>query len=993
MFLDKGLPREIRLLAIIQLKNGIDRYWRHHTLKNSIQPAEKQAIRSNLFYGTIGEEDRQLALHNALVVAKILRIDFPQEWPDPLSKLVELLRQSKDGNQLQLSGVLLLLLRVVKELGSARLRKSQTALQAGTPELVYVLGEVYGTKTSEWITFLNNGAGNKDDAMRAMESSLTALKILRRLLIVGYEYPHKDKTVHQVWSFSQTHFGQFLSFVNPDSPIPAPYQELVGKHLLQFTKLHLEMADKHGSSFASLPNSLDLARSYWDLVAKFAVVFDKSGGIRQGNASESNAKPKVEGPLVEKLALKGLLLMRACLKMVHRPMQIIKYRSKDVIDEQKEAIDLVKRGLLTDTLVTQMASVIITNLFVFRKSDLEAWEEDPEEWEQQEETQGNAWEWEVRPCAEKLFLDLLTNYKELLLQPLLAYFATVRNPQADIGTKEAVYTAMGLSAALVYENFDFEDILKSTIVGDAQLTSPYCQVIRRRIGILLSQWTPVKATKDSRRVIYEIYRRFLDPKDSNNDIVVRITAGRQLKAVVDEFGFDGEQFLPFASDILTELVSLLQNVVIDETKLAILETTRSLIERMGTHVSHFGDYIMTALPGVWESAGELNFMLKQSVMAILQTLVMAMQRDSQKYQSQILPLIAEATLVGSDLYLYLVEDALELWNTVLLQTSPPLPPQLLSLAERAIEQLAAQTEHVFHYLPIFGSYIYLAPEVLLEDRFRKPVLNAFSASLNSKDREQLNIAMKYIDPYIRYASELGGTPGLQLVVQDMLETGFLARILDGIHDAYEAHKTSGPNRRQPRVNNLALTDYFVILSRIAVIEPNLFVEMLTSFGPIAQVWSWLSEEWFRAFDSIADVHKLKLNLLALTRLLELPPPVQDLVLTKLQDYFSMWTSVMVQLLGDGPSDPNSNEFQRGVDTLVLTENLPPTEWDTIKDEKERTLFMSDPVVTVHSLLFVKERLGGLVERVGGLQSFRDNWAVNIDGDVLAGFEALGKSKS
>ncbi|RYO87619.1 hypothetical protein DL762_004163 [Monosporascus cannonballus] len=992
VFLDKTLPREIRLLAIIQLKNGIDRFWRHHTLKNAIQPAQKETIRSNLFYGTIGEEDRQLALHNALVFAKVLRIDFPQDWPDPLAKLVDVLRESKDGNQLHLTGALLLLLRIVKELGAARLRKSQTALQSATPELVYVLGEIYGVKTSEWIGFLRSESGDKDGAMRAMECSLTALKILRRLLIVGYEYPHKDKTVQQVWSFSQTQFGEFLGFTSPESPVPAVYQELVGKHLLQFTKFHLEMAEKHAASFASLPNSLDLARGYWDLVAKFAEVFDKSGGIRQGSASDSATKPKAEGPLIEKLALKGLLLMRACLKMVHHPSQTIKYRSRDVIEEQKEAIDVVRKDLLTDALITQMANVIITNLFIFRKSDLEAWEEDPEEWEQQEESQGSAWEWEVRPCAEKLFLDLLTNYKALLLQPLLAYFATVRDPRADIGAKEAVYTAMGLAAPLVHEEFDFDDVLKSTIVGDAQLTVPYCQVIRRRIGILLSQWTPVRATKESRPLIYEIYRRFLDPNDSNNDIVVRITAGRQLKAVVDEFGFDGEMFLPFASDVLTELVRLLQGVVVEETKLAILETTRSLIERMETHVSGFGDFIITALPGVWDSAGELGFMLKQAVMAILQALVVSMKSDSQKYQPQILPLVAQATTIGSDLYLYLAEDALDLWYNTLLQSSPPLSAELLGLIEPAVGQLAANNEHVFQYTSIVGSYVILAPEVLLEDRFRKPVVNAFSAALNSKSREQLNITTKYMEAYIRYAHELGGNPGLQFLVQDMLQTGFLSKILEGIHDAYEAHQTSGPNRKQPRVNNLGLTDYFVILSRITVIDPSIFMEMLTSFGPIEQVWTWLSEEWFRSFDNTADVHRLKLNMLALTRLLELPQPVQDLVLAKLQDYFSMWTGVMVQVLGEGQTNPDGTVPQGTVDTLVLTEKLPDTEWDTPKDVKERALFSNDPVTTVQSLPFVKERLHRLVERIGGLQAFHDNWLINVDRDVINGFEALGTSQ-
>lgn len=986
VFLEKTLPRELRLLAIIQLKNGVDRHWRHHTLKDSIQPAQKEIIRSNLYRGTVGEEDPQLALHNALVVSKVVRIDFPQSWPDAMTSLVDLVRKTKDGDQSHLSGALLIILRVVKELGTARLRKSQSALQSVTPELVYLLGEIYTSSTAAWTVFLTNGRGDEDDADIAMQNSLTAFKTLRRLLIVGFEHPHKDTSVQQAWSLSQTQFGQFFGFVGHDSPIPAPYLDIVGKHLMQFTKLHVEMSEAHPASFAALPNSFELVRSYWELVAKFAEVFDKSSGLRQGSSatSETDSKSKAEGPLLEKLALKGLLLVRACIRMVNQPKQTIKYISAEFREEQGQLLNSVKVDLLKDDLIVQMANIIVSHLLIFRKADLDAWEEEPEEWEQQEETQGSAWEYEVRPCAENVLHSLLVNYKHLLLQPMLSYFDTAKNPQADIMTKESVYTALGLAAAHVEAHFDFDDFLKSTIAQDAQQQGPLSKVLRRRIGILLSQWIPVRVSKESRPLIYEIYRHFLNPNDQNNDVVVRITAARQFKIVAEDFEFEGEMFQPYAEGILTELIQLLQQMDIDETKLAILGTAKVIIERMETHVNPYADLVVSALPAIWDSPSEMGYMLKQAVLTILQSLVMSMRGDSLRYHSIVLPLIAQAVDENTDVFLYLGEEALELWTNVLLQSSSPLSQEMLSLAGPAIKQLIAHNEFHQQYLTIIGSYILLAPEVMLNDSYRQPLVEGLSKTYSWEMRHQSAIATKYTEVLIRYAEELGKVDGLKVVVRDMMTAGFLPKVFEDIHDAFNAHQTSGPNRIQPKVSNLTLTDYFCILARISLADPATFVEMLASVGPLDQIWSWLSSEWFSSFDCMSDDVKRKQGLLGLTRLMEPGQPMQELVLAKLQDYFSMWTSVMNTVM---------DEAHPTVDSLVFTEDLGTTEWDTPKDVRERALIQSDPVRRINSLEFVKERLASLAQRTGGEQSFQENYLANVDADVLAGFQRLGVSDS
>jgi hypothetical protein len=79
VFIDKSLPLEVRYLSIIQLKNGIDKYWRK-TATNAVSKQDKNTIRSRLLESAVNEADSRLALQNALVVAKIVRFEFPNDW-------------------------------------------------------------------------------------------------------------------------------------------------------------------------------------------------------------------------------------------------------------------------------------------------------------------------------------------------------------------------------------------------------------------------------------------------------------------------------------------------------------------------------------------------------------------------------------------------------------------------------------------------------------------------------------------------------------------------------------------------------------------------------------------------------------------------------------------------------------------------------------------------------------------------------------------------
>lgn len=427
IFIDTSLPVEVRYLCAIQMKNGIDKYWRK-TATNAISKEEKILIRSRCLEAGINEPDRRLALQNALVIAKILRFEFPHDWPDAFSSVVGLLRSAAepDANALHLPRVLLILLHIIKELATGRLQRTRASLQSASPEIFHVLGKIYVGKVERWRNFLGSGGDDEGGALQDVEQSLLALRVLRRLLIAGYEFPNRHNEVRDFWTLLRTQFGDLLSLVAQGSATINRYvQTLIEKHLVQMSKLHLEMVRVHPAAYALLPDSTGLAIAYWGLIVKFGESFGSQSATVPSKLESNGDADEVDKPFMEKLALKGLLLVRACAKMVFSPAQTFKYQHAEDKEERKRSTEMMKTELLTDDRAREMMEVLVTRFFVFRPSDLREWEEEPEDWERREEGEGDAWEFSVRSCAEKLFLDLMINYKALLIQPLLNVFYSV----------------------------------------------------------------------------------------------------------------------------------------------------------------------------------------------------------------------------------------------------------------------------------------------------------------------------------------------------------------------------------------------------------------------------------------------------------------------------------------------------------------------------------------------------------------------------------------
>ena len=328
--------------------------------------------------------------------------------------MINFLRSANEpnANPQQLPRILLILLQSIKELSTARIQRTRVHLQSVSPEIFHVLGNIYVDKVNSWVSILEQGASDEGPLLELVEQSLVSLKVLRRLIIAGFEHPGRNQDVQNFWSLTHSHFVKFLSFSETLTNLPVSVHTAIEKHILQLSKFHVEMAKTHPASFALFSDSVLLVNTYWTLLQNLSKVY-----VSLGADIESE-----EQSLSERIGLRALLLIRACARMAFNPVQTFKYQTPQDKEERKQAVERVKSDLFTNQFVVDTMELLVTQFFRFRNADFQEWEAEPEQWEKREEVSSEAWEFSIRSCSEKLFLDLVIHFKELLIDRLLDVF-------------------------------------------------------------------------------------------------------------------------------------------------------------------------------------------------------------------------------------------------------------------------------------------------------------------------------------------------------------------------------------------------------------------------------------------------------------------------------------------------------------------------------------------------------------------------------------------
>lgn len=312
--------------------------------------------------------------------------------------------------------------------------------------------------------------------------------------------------------------------------------------------------------------------------------------------------------------------------------------------------------------------------------------------------------------------------------------------------------------------------------------------------------------------------------------------------------------------------------------------------------------------------------MKQAILTLLARLTNAMKADSRSFHVSFLPIIQSAIEPESETQVYLLEDALDLWSSIVAQTPSapePTPPELLHLLPYLLPLFSMDNDTLRKAIEITEAYLLLAPAAVLADNFRPHMLQALADLLGNLKPEANGIMTHLVQCVIRGAEGVGGEQAVQVLTRDLISTGFFAKVLEGLHGAWTHHQSHGPYRELPSraVDGVVETDYFTVLARIGLASPTVLLDALASAGAegLEKTLEWVLDEWFSHVENIGDAPGKKLMTLVLTRLLEGAHPW---ALARLQSFFALWTDVLAELL-DGVDDRSAECVSPSFSSLFL----------------------------------------------------------------------------
>ncbi|KAF1670759.1 IPO11 protein, partial [Pygoscelis papua] len=664
IFTNHTLDVNVRWLAVLYFKNGIDRYWRR-VAPHALSEEEKTTLRAGLITN-FNEPVNQIATQISVLIAKVARVDCPRQWPELIPTLLESVKVQDDLRQHR---ALLTFYHVTKTLASKRL--------AADRKLFYDLASgIYSFACSLWNhhtdTFLQQVCtGDEAAATNSLERTLLSLKVLRKLTVHGFVEPHWSV---EVMGFLHAVFERLKQFLECSRSIRAENicRDRLEKTIILFTKVLLDFLDQHPFSFTPLiQRSLEFAVSY---------VFTEAG----------------EGIVFERFIVQCMNLIKMIVKnYAYKPSKNIEDSSPETLEAHK-----IKTAFFTYPTLMEICRRLVTHYFLLTKEELMMWEEDPEGFTV-EETGGDSWKYSLRPCTEVLFIDIFHEYNQTLTPVLLEMVhslpgSTNMEDTSAILIKDAVYNAVGLAAYELFDSVDFDQWFKNQLLAELQVSHNRYKPIRRRVIWLIGQWISVKFKSDLRPMLYEAIRNLLQDQD----------------LVVNDFEFRTDQFLPYLESMFTLLFQLLQEVTQCDTKMHVLHVLSCVIERVNMQIRPYVGCLVQYLPLLWKQSEEHN-MLRCAILTTLIHLVQGLGADSKNLYPFLLPVIQLSTDVSQPPHVYLLEDGLELW-LVTLENSPCLTPELLRVFQNMSALLELSSENLKNCFKIINAYIFLSSSEFLQ---------------------------------------------------------------------------------------------------------------------------------------------------------------------------------------------------------------------------------------------------------------------------------------
>ncbi|KAI7902236.1 armadillo-type protein [Cokeromyces recurvatus] len=554
--------------------------------------------------------------------------------------------------------------------------------------------------------------------------------------------------------------------------------------------LYLGLQKTHPISATLCPAWLDIIRYYWQHITM------EGPRIITGQST-----------LFEAFLLQGLLLVKETIKYASSKQKIDDDILLSVTEEEKELTieshRLIHQHFLTPEFVSRCAETLVSQYMLLTPRDFQKWEEDPEGWANDLDSEN--WEFELRPCAEMTFMSLLNNYKDQLIPILLNLVervATVTD-QPSLLFKDAVYGAIGLGVHSLYGRLDFEPFVMNRLVVELRENkeNPNFRILRRRIGWMLGKWVNEGISADCRKVIYEI---LLELMAENEDLVVRLTAANGLKQAVDDWDFDISIVLPYLGTAMSLLMNLLNQVEESDTIMKLISYLNAIMDRTGSDMIPYAGQIIQLLTPLWSPT--IEPLLQSSLVVTFTKITSILNEQSTQLHTILIPIIRYCTDRNNEAHIYLLEDSLDLWWTML-QTSPHSSSEIMSLLFTALELLDYDTENLRKILKIIESYLLLDPQTTLQH----------SLILFTKLASKIENAREHVVSYIVHTTDLALQSGpLQIYGESLVQSGLLTRILTVLVEE--------------KMYGYTVMNYMNIFSRLSIYDASFVIQVIQLVG-------------------------------------------------------------------------------------------------------------------------------------------------------------------
>ncbi|PVV02163.1 hypothetical protein BB560_003389 [Smittium megazygosporum] len=581
IYLDKSLPDNIRMVSAINFKNGIKRHWKRPTV-GAIKHHEKVAI-SNRLLELYCSNTKHINIFYNDAIATVVKSDFPRFWPSAFNDIVESIeriRSSKDIDSCvyREDNMIQVLHLSIKDICSIALPLQRQHFREFA---IFFLPKLYS-----WISECSDMLFNRQIVNESIIGRLANYtKITKRALCFGLKNSEKNEFADKLFENMVVSIEQLLQIYH--NTLDPTIKNSLLKYILSIQDLFLELAKINFPAFLFMNFSKHLL--LW--LGNFLISVEFQNffiACRSPSSKDGN----IDFCLIY---LKALLLFSSTVKNLSLHSTAFDSEADQIYSQH---IAELKSFVFSDDFVNNLVSVLVSRYMALTELDLVERSESPETWVNIEEL--DLEELEVRPCAERVYYLLLTEYSNLIIPSLLTSLQNIES--LSLIEKDSLYNAIGQSTLEISKSISFSELFDNFLIKDLQSQIPQSEILRHRVVWLIGKWTHSGLIDERRSQVYQALTACISTSEPS--LVVKLASVIAIKECINDWNFDEDMFSKHCHTLIVSLIALYQDPSIDRSKSFILSCLSSFVERMKVLILPFLDLFSEFVPWLWSQLPE-----------------------------------------------------------------------------------------------------------------------------------------------------------------------------------------------------------------------------------------------------------------------------------------------------------------------------------------------------------------------------------------------------